>query len=184
MSEISHSIMKISEKYALIAILALFSGSALAQHVQGAGVSARAGIGEHYSRTELAWESPTLWSHELSGDWGRLDLVAEAGAAYWHSTGSRQRVSVWQFSLVPMLRWHFADNYYAEAGIGPSIFTHATIAGEEISSAFQFSNHIGVGAYLSDHSRIGARFSHFSNGGLKRPNPGLNVVQILYTYQF
>lgn len=145
--------------------------------------SVRAGIGDHYQRYELAWESPVLWSYRFSGG-SRIDLVGELGAAYWNAKGSRLPSSVGQFSAIPLFRWTIGERYYIEAGVGPTVFTRTRFADENISTAFQFGNHIGVGAYVSDASRISLRFSHFSNAGIKTPNPGMNIAQLIYSHQF
>ena len=41
-----------------------------------------------------------------------------------------------------------------------------------------------MGFLLTPNNRIGLRYSHFSNASIKRPNPGLDAVQVSYTYQF
>ena len=164
-------------------LAACFVVNACAAESSGA-VSVRAGHGSNYSRAEIAWESPTLWTHTFSDGYGRLDLVAELGAAYWMAHGARSPSRAWQFSAIPFLRWSWNTRYYLEAGVGPTVFSRTAIADRRISTAFQFGDHIGVGAYLSDNSRLGLRFSHFSNAGIKDPNPGLNVFQLIYTYQY
>src|SRR5690606_8729946 len=148
------------------------------------GVSVRAGYSSDYSRAELAWESSSLWTYQFSPGYGRLDLVAELGAAYWMANGSSSPPSVWQFSATPMLRWTVRDRYYIEAGIGATGFSSTNFADKQLGSAFQFGDHIGIGAHLSDTSRLGLRLSHFSNAGIKKPNPGLNILQLMYTHRF
>lgn len=143
----------------------------------------RLGAGEHYQRAELAWESPSVWTHRFEGG-SRLDLLGELGVAYWHANGSRERGSVWQLSAIPLLRWTWSDRYYVEAGIGATAFSHTRFANKNISTAFQFGDHIGVGMHLNENSRLSLRFSHYSNAGIKRPNPGLNVLQLNYSYQY
>lgn len=146
-------------------------------------VSLRLGLGDHYKRAELAWESPSFWTYRFEGG-SRLDLVGEVGAAYWHSNGSRSPDSAWQLSAIPFLRWTWADRYYVEAGIGATVFSRTRFAGKDISTAFQFGDHIGVGMHLTENSRLSLRYSHFSNAGIKRPNPGLNIIQLNYSYQY
>ncbi|TAM89862.1 MAG: acyloxyacyl hydrolase [Candidimonas sp.] len=148
------------------------------------GIGLQWGAGNHYQRFGLSWESPSLLSLKFLGDGNRLDLVGELGAAYWQASGSRTPASAWQFSAVPFLRWTIANRFYLEAGVGPTVFTRTQFAGETISTAFQFGDQIGVGAYLSNNSRLGVRYSHYSNGSIKTPNPGLNVLQLTYTYLY
>ncbi|HEY9279893.1 MAG TPA: acyloxyacyl hydrolase [Eoetvoesiella sp.] len=164
-------------------IMASVGSMAHARDASQGGISLRAGAGDHYQRYELAWESPSVWNYQFSGG-SRLDLVGELGAAYWVASGSRSPSNAGQFSAIPLLRWTVGERYYIEAGVGPTVFTRTHFADETISTAFQFGNHIGVGAYLSESSRVGLRFSHFSNASIKRPNPGLDVLQLTYTYQY
>lgn len=163
--------------------LACAAATAQAQPTQG-GVSLHYGIGDHYQRVTLNYETPTLWSHQFDGNWGRLDLTPELGASYWWADGSRSPSHVWQASAIPMFRWWTGERFYIEAGIGATVFSSTSFADKRIGSAFQFGDHIGLGFLLTPSNRIGLRYSHFSNAGIKEPNPGLDIVQLTYTYQF
>jgi len=165
-------------------VAASFAPAAFAQQSPTGGVSLRAGVGEHFKRLELAWESPSLWNYQFSGDKGRLDLTAELGAAYWKADGSRTPSNVWQFSAIPMLRWTVQERYFIEAGVGPTVFTSTHFSNKNIGSAFQFGSQLGVGMYLSPQSRLGLRVAHVSNAGIKHPNPGMEWVQLTYSYQY
>lgn len=164
---------------------ALFSAASAAgaDTLSGGGIGLHLGQGNHYQRLELTWGSPSWWHHDFSGGDSRLDLVGELGVSYWKAAGSRSP-DAWQLSAIPLVRWTFHDRFYVEAGVGPTVFTRTTVAGERISSAFQFGDQIGVGAYLSNNSRLGLRFAHFSNAGMKQPNPGLGVFELTYTYRY
>lgn len=168
----------------MVVSMGLTAVPAAAQELyQSPSVGLRLGIGDHYKRAELAWESPSVWTHRFEGG-SRLDLLGELGVAYWHANGSRSPGSVWQLSALPLLRWTWADRYYVEAGIGATVFSRTRFADEGISTAFQFGDHIGVGMHLTDRSRISLRYSHYSNAGIKRPNPGLDLIQLNYSYQY
>ncbi|MEI2417256.1 acyloxyacyl hydrolase [Orrella sp. JC864] len=172
----------------LLAAAAGLGTAAQAQPAQGTqgGISVHAGVGEHYKRLGVNYETPSFWTHRFGSDWGRLDLVGELGVAYWQADGSRSPGHVWQFNAVPMFRWWIgaSERAYIEAGIGATVFTSTRFADEAISTAFQFGDHIGAGFLINDANRIGIRYSHFSNASIKRPNPGLDVLQLTYTYQF
>lgn len=148
------------------------------------GVGLRAGFNSKFQRYELAWTSPSVWTHRFSGNWGRLDLVGELGAAYWHADGARSPSSVWQLNAIPLLRWTLQERYYLEVGSGPTLFSRTRFADKTLSTAFQFGSHIGAGVMLSHSSSLGVRLSHFSNADIKKPNPGLDVIQVLYTYRY
>ncbi|EJO32063.1 acyloxyacyl hydrolase [Achromobacter marplatensis] len=148
------------------------------------GVSMHYGIGDHYQRFTLNYETPSVWTHQFGGNWGRLDLTPELGASYWWADGSRSPGHVWQLNAIPMFRWWTGERFYLEAGIGATVFSSTRFANENISTAFQFGDHVGMGFLLTPNNRIGVRYSHFSNASIKRPNPGLDLVQLTYTYQF
>ena len=115
---------------------------------------------------------------------GRLDLTGEAGVSYWQAKGSRSPQTVWQLSATPMFRWWPGERFYIEAGIGATAFTHTSFADRRIGSAFQFGEHVGLGFLVTPQSRLGLRYSHFSNFGIKQPDQGLSLPQVSYTYQF
>lgn len=167
--------------------LALACGATLAsaQSSQGTlgGVSLHYGIGDHYQRLTLNYETPSIWTYQFGG-WGRLDLTPEFGASYWWADGGRSPSSVWQLNAIPMFRWWTGERFYLEAGIGATVFSRTRFADENISTAFQFGDHVGMGLLLTPNNRIGVRYSHFSNSRIKRPNPGLDMLQLTYTYQF
>lgn len=158
--------------------------TAQAQEATQGGIGLHYGVGDHYQRTELVYETPGLQLFKSDGNWGRVDLTGEFGVAYWTANGSRSPSHVWQFNAIPMFRWWMSERFYVEAGIGATAFTHTRFADENISTAFQFGDHIGMGFLVTPNNRLGLRYSHFSNASIKRPNPGLDVLQLTYTYQF
>ena len=100
-----------------------------------------------------------------------LRLHNELSLSHWSNDGRKS----WQVSLVPMLR--YGRKAYIEAGVGISYFDHPSFAG--LSTNWQFADHLGVG-----YGPVGLRLSHFSNAGLRKPNPGVNAVQLTYTSRF
>ncbi|WP_019936279.1 acyloxyacyl hydrolase [Bordetella sp. FB-8] len=150
------------------------------------GIGIHYGLGNRYSRLGLQYETSPIWTYSFGGSLGRVDLTPEIGVAYWQAHGRQQPSSVWQLSAIPMFRWWLgaSQRFYVEAGIGPTVFSHTAFADKHYSTAFQFGDHIGMGYLLDRHSRVGMRFSHFSNADIKTPNPGMDVIQATYTYQF
>lgn len=152
------------------------------------GVSFDYGVGEQYQRATVNYETPTIWSYRLKNSWGRIDLAGEFGASYWWAddprTPDQSADKVWQISAIPMFRWLTASPLYLEMGIGPTIFSRTRFAGESISTAFQFGDHLGLGLLIGQNTRIRLRYSHFSNASIKKPNPGLDIVQFTYSHTF
>lgn len=151
----------------------------------GSGFSLQLGSGSHARRATLGRETPVLWTQRSTGSQGRVELTGEFSLSYWDATQGRQPASVWQLSATPMLRWWpGGQRLYLEGGIGPTLFSRTRFSGEAISTAFQLGNHLGLGYQFTPAIRAGLRFSHFSNAGIKKPNPGLNLLQLTYTHRY
>jgi len=163
-----------------LALLAAASLPVVAQSVaqSGGGFSLGLGAGEHHQRATLAYQTPTFWQS------GRLEAVGEFSLSYWHAQGSRSPDSLWQLGATPLLRWWTHERFFVEAGIGVNAFSRTRFANRTISTAFQFGEHLGVGWRLGQDSQVGLRVSHFSNASIKRPNSGLNSVQVRYLQAF
>ncbi|HUH60046.1 MAG TPA: acyloxyacyl hydrolase [Candidimonas sp.] len=152
-------------------------------NTQGHGFGLRYGYHDKYRRYEAVYETPSWWSYNSGGEWGRLDANVELGITYWKAE-EREPRSLWQLGATPMLRWWPNDFFYAEIGIGANLFSRTRFANRQLGSAFQFGSHIGVGTLIRDSHRIGIRASHYSNAGINRRNEGLDVLQLTYTYRF
>ncbi len=83
-----------------------------------------------------------------------------------------------------MLRYWVSERWYLEAGIGPSVFSSVKFAGKRMGTAFQFADQVGVGVRITDNQRLSLRYSHYSNASIKKPNPGLDLLQLSYTFNF
>lgn len=144
------------------------------------------GYGNKYTRAEIAYETPSLWQTNLFNH--QLDLKLETSLSYWHTnrTTSEQhsRSSLWQVGLTPMLHWWINSNWYVEGGIGATFLSHTRFADKSLSTSFQFGDHIGIVRTFGDDWRVGLRASHFSNASIKRPNPGLNIIQLTVSRSF
>lgn len=149
----------------------------------GQGLGLQLGFNSGYRKATLAYETPALWSHRFSGDWGRLDLGVELGISYWDSR-HEDPTSMWQLSAIPILRWWPHDSVYLEAGVGPTVMSRSEFAGRELGTRFQFGSYLGAGFTIQDRHRIGVRYSHYSNASIKKPNMGLDIFQLTYTYRF
>ncbi|WP_423682369.1 acyloxyacyl hydrolase [Undibacterium sp. WLHG33] len=44
--------------------------------------------------------------------------------------------------------------------------------------------HIGVGYVFNNGWEAGLKIQHFSNGAIKKPNPGVNVATLIVGYHF
>jgi hypothetical protein len=111
-------------------------------------------------------------------------------AAYWDVSLARWRTKAWNSTpgehksvttvgLTPVFRYRSDSGlgWYAEGGIGLQYFSDAYYNGDkQLATRFQFGDHLGAGYVFANGWDVGARFQHFSNGGLKKPNDGVNLL--------
>jgi lipid A 3-O-deacylase len=126
---------------------------------------------------------PTNGWH-LSGYWD-ANLAQWRGNAYQGVSGRHENITV--VGLTPVFRFERDDKLglYAEGGIGVSLFSKLyDNADNRLSTAFEFADHLGVGYVLSNKWDLGARIQHYSNGGIKHPNSGVNLFVLRAAYRF
>jgi hypothetical protein len=76
---------------------------------------------------------------------------------------------------------------YFEAAIGFHLLSDEIVNSERhFSTRFQYGDHLAAGARFGPRWRYdaGVRLQHLSNGGIERPNPGINFVQLRLAYRF
>jgi lipid A 3-O-deacylase len=77
--------------------------------------------------------------------------------------------------------------WFAEGGIGGSVMDHVyKTPDRSFSTAFQFTEVLGVGRSFGENGahELSLRVQHFSNAGIKKPNPGETFLRLRYTYHF
>lgn len=183
-------INKITPKPALaiLALLAAHPGFAADTLVDSAAIEFGTGSKVKMIRisAQSNWERSWFSSNgtHLSGYW-------DANLAQWRGTRHRdvpgQDQDITVVGLTPVFRFERTDKrgWYAEGGIGVSLWTELyNNDGNQLSTAFQFADHIGAGYVFDNKWDIGAKIQHFSNGGIKKPNSGVNLLVVKATYRF
>ncbi|QXL83874.1 acyloxyacyl hydrolase [Comamonas sp. NLF-1-9] len=130
--------------------------------------------------TTLPWKTSgwQLASGTLSGHW-------DAYASRWNYRGVRHS-GLWLLGLTPVLRWTPDAGqapWFVQAGIGITLMDHLyRKPGKAFSTAFNFASHLGVGLRFGEQRQQEVMLSvqHISNARIKRPNPGINLVQLRY----
>lgn len=121
---------------------------------------------------ELPFGSVGGYSEVVIGRWTTKDQTA-AG-----TSGSTQ------LGMTPVFRIRpdFAGGrLFVDLGVGVNVITPVFRSGpKHFSTAFNFGDHLAVGTQLGGHVKytVALRVEHFSNAGLKHPNPGVNFVQL------
>ena len=138
-------------------------------------VAVEAGYGE--DRTYLLrvaidepWRKRPAWrAWQLAGYW-------EFSTALWDN----REDSTADVGVTPVFRVQ-RSSVYVEGAIGFHLVQTHISAARTFSTAFQFAEHVGVGIRL-DKYELGVALQHLSNGGLRRPNPGINFALLRLRY--
>lgn len=93
------------------------------------------------------------------------------------------RESLTDIGLTPVFRYQSngKKGLYAELGIGLHLLSDLyDNDGRRFSTRMQFGDHVGIGYVTQNRFTVSLQLQHFSNAGIKRPNPGvlLGVVKV------
>jgi lipid A 3-O-deacylase len=165
-------------------------GSVL-ESLRPTGVFVQAGFGE--SNTN-AYVVGALWDWRWSRDYsfGRVTGYSDASFGRWSTDAQGVKGSTWatQVGITPVVRLQpafLAPAWFVELGIGANVILPIYRNEEKrFSTEFNFGDHLGVGYQFGEmrHQELMIRVQHFSNGGIKHPNPGENFVQLRYSYRY
>jgi lipid A 3-O-deacylase len=136
----------------------------------------------------LQWTLP--WQAAWAG--GVVSSYVEASVGRWRTSDQGVPHTAWvtQLGLTPVLRYRFDGGdspWFAEAGIGVNVLAPVFRDGDrQFSTAFNFGDHLALGRSFGAGGRqeLSLRLQHFSNAGIKHPNPGINFVQLRYSVAF
>jgi lipid A 3-O-deacylase len=176
-----------------VCLLALAGAGAESHAVDGVAVS----IGNanvvrtndaNTARLAFTWNWQKKWF--TGADW-QLGGYWEASLGVWRGDsprgGNRDIVDV---GIVPVLRFEprsVTGAPYFEGGLGVHLQSARRVHVEkDMGSLYQFGSHIGVGFRFGPKGQydLGYRILHFSNAGIKRPNPGIDFQLIRFQYHF
>jgi len=174
-----------------VALLAAFaSGSALAVDgisIQGGvGGGDSSGSGTDMARVALQWDWNRRWFQ--GKDW-HVGGFWDVGAGYWQRDAyPGQNSDLFEIGVTPVFRVQRNDlkGLYLEAGIGAHFLSHSSLGDKQLSTSFQFGDHLGVGYRFGDKQAfdLGYVYQHYSNAGIKKPNDGINFHEIRLQYHF
>ena len=147
-------------------------------------VSVEAGRGTHnlnMARLGVQWNAQHKWFS--TEGWG-LARYWDLSFGGWNGGHG----AVYDFGLTPVFRLERPGGTpYLEAAIGIHILSDLDIGtGSELSTRFQFGDHIGAGLRFGaqrEHD-LSLRLQHLSNAGIRNPNPGVNFLQLRFQHHF
>ncbi|MDB5728694.1 MAG: acyloxyacyl hydrolase [Noviherbaspirillum sp.] len=139
-------------------------------------------------RGAMQWEWTNQWFQSngthIGGYW---DLTL----AHWHAKKHRNiegnSQNIVAVGITPVFRFQrdTLRGPYVEAGIGAHYLSDLYDNNDDrLSTRFQFGDHVGIGYVFKNKLDIGLKYQHFSNGGLKKPNSGVDFVAVRISYPF
>lgn len=141
-----------------------------------------------------AWAAGAVLPWSPSGDYkvdGRSfawDIYASQWRAPQASGVTRRDYA--QIGVIATWRYRFnagRSPWFADAGIGGTVMNHVYRPSERpFATSFQFTEVLGLGRSFGERGEheVSVRLQHFSNAGIKKPNPGANFVRVRYLYRF
>jgi hypothetical protein len=172
------------------AVFTVISPSGLGGTLTPGAVFTQAGTGNQSTKAYVVgtmWDGPwtkqrryILWSEYVEVDVGR-----------WSTRRGVTTSTAWptQFGIIPTLRLRSSpeSRWFGELGVGPNYIVPLCRSGtKRFSTEFNFGDHVGVGRSFGSARRFESslRTEHFSNAGIRHPNPGEKFIQARLSTRF
>jgi len=129
----------------------------------------------------LTWN----WSSRWDAAGGLVTGYWEASVGHWaiDTVDRNDTQSVTQLGVTPVLRYVRASGLFVEGGVGANVVSPRYSSGDtRFGTRFNFGDHLALGWRFGERRRheVALRVQHFSNGGIRDPNPGEDFVQLRY----
>lgn len=139
-------------------------------------------------RLGAQWKWNSMWwrsnGTHISGYWD-FTLAQWRGNRFQNIPGNTQHIT--SVGITPVFRWQKDSRrgFYLEAGIGAHLLSELYDNNDkQLSTNFQFGDHIGMGYVFANDADISLKIQHFSNASIKKPNDGVNFAVVRVTYPF
>lgn len=177
--EINLSSRRTALRIAMAAALLCTVGVASAQ--DAASLSLGRAVGVTAVQGVLTWGARDGEARWRWLDWTGARLRLEVTASIWQgdANGAMQGTLA-GLGLQPLLRWSFANTRagrpFVDFGTGPRLWSGTRFGAQQrFGTAFEFGTVLGLGLQREGHD-VFLRVEHTSNGGIRRPNPGIDFV--------
>ncbi|HTN65525.1 MAG TPA: acyloxyacyl hydrolase [Burkholderiaceae bacterium] len=138
-------------------------------------------VGAQWNWSSRWWQSNGT---HIGGYWD-ADLAQWRGTRFKNLPDTTQNITEIGFTPVFRFARDNGQGLYGELGIGVHYLSGIyNNNGKQLSTHFQFGDHIGVGYVFSNALDLELRLQHFSNGGYQEPNDGINFLVLRARYQF
>lgn len=180
--------LKLPSRNALVLALILAGAHTASHAVDSVALELADGNKVNAARISLQWDWQQKW---WQSNGSHIGAYWDAGLAQWRGTryqdvsGARQHLL--DLNLTPVFRFQRDDRKgaYAEGGIGLHYLSKLyDNNGHQLSTRLEFGSHIGAGYVFANNLDLGIKLQHFSNGGVKKPNDGVNFIGVRAAYRF
>ena len=124
--------------------------------------------------------SSNIYENEL----GHLSGFYDLSFNQWNYSDS----SIYGLAFSPVFEYYFNTNIkgftpFIHIGIGATYITKTLTHNSNFTTHFQFEDRVGIGI-LSKKYKLNFDYFHYSNGSIKKPNDGMDMILISYIYLF
>src|SRR5213075_376036 len=120
---------------------------------------------------------PYLW------EFGRLEVQSRLDATVGWIGGHSKNAFMGTLGPSLQFRWRKVP-LELDFGSSLTLLSRRDLGEVDVGSQFQFTSHAGIDWDIRRHIRLGYRFTHVSNAGIKEPNPGLNMHMVALSVVF
>ena len=143
------------------------------------GVSFDHGVGQ-FRQVETFADMNLPWQWNFYSDW-RFQPRLDASVGWLGGEHANAFIG----TVGPLVELHKGDfPLVLEAGSSPTILSRDRFGSKDFGDRFQFTSHLGLIWYVTEHISVGYRFQHMSNAGISSHNPGLNLQMLEASYSF
>jgi lipid A 3-O-deacylase len=176
-----------SPVFRIVFFVMLAAANRVAHAADGMSYSFATGNSTKMIRVGTQWMWDKKWSVSeglhIGGYWD-LSIAQWQGRRY-RSTDSHQNITDIGITPVFRLQKDSRVGWYAEGGVGAHLLSELyDNGGHQLSTAFEFGDHIGIGYVTASEIDVGLLIQHFSNGGIKHPNNGVNFAVVRVSHSF
>lgn len=171
-----------------LAASAAFMAISVAHAVDSASIELGTGNQTKILRLGLQWKWERTWwrsnGTHLGGYWDAT-IAQWRGDRFRNIPGANQRIT--SVGITPVFRFQkdSGKGPYAEAGVGMHLLSELYDNDDrQLSTRFQFGDHVAVGYVFTGGLDLKLKLQHFSNGGIKQPNDGVNYAIISAAFPF
>jgi len=171
------------------AVLVALLGCHMTSHaVDSTSIEFGTGNKTQMARLGMQWKWNDRWwqsnGTHVGGYWD-LTIARWRGTQYQNTPDSVQNIT--SIGITPVFRFEkdSQKGLYGEAGIGAHYLSDLYNNNDRrLSTRFEFGDHLAIGYVFQNNLDLGLKLQHFSNGGIKHPNSGVNFAVVRLSYPF